>query len=722
MARVSISPVLMKSAAALAQGPRATLLTRIFQFQTDTVPVGAHPEVMRQNRDIRSVKLGDSERLLYHQDGDDVILLYADNHNGVDKWITRNRVQTHPRTKELQLWTEPSQLSNLTNDLDGQEIDDITGSEAHRFGSVAALPVQAVAPEPPGRVETPPFSEVPVEDLLALGVPESWVAIVLSLPRIDSIEETLSTHIPDEVVDRLIAVALGEAVIHVIPPENHGDTHVSTSQFQAVTDLEELQRILGHPMAEWMAFLHPDQLRLVTGRFNGPVKVTGSAGTGKTVVAMHRARAQARRGKQVLLTSFTNALCSNLVRNISLLCNTQEAQRIQVMTVDRAANRIALRAGFRLSMVTEQILSDDIAQAMTQEQGTQFTREWLEAEWRTVVDPNAIRTWEAYRDVERTGRVRPLTRDARRNVWNVFEGLISGWARYNKETFSGVAAIASHAVAEDPGIVERALGASVDVVIVDEVQDLDASRLRLVRAIAGDRPDSLMVVGDAGQRIYARPFSLRSCGIDVVGRSHVLRVNYRTSAQIRRFADKVNVFETDDLDSGTENRKGIRSILNGPDPEVFGSKDPADEELHLVETLRLWIAEGVKLSEIAVFVRTNARALAVRGALNETGIAAIDLDVDAVRGNETDAVTVTTLHRSKGLEYKAVAVVDAGDASIPLKSAVSRESEVDDLYRERDLLYVGMTRARDRLLVTWIGQPSRFLEDAMTAPGLAVVS
>jgi len=712
----------MKSAAALQQGPRAALLTRIFQFQTDTIPVGAHPEVMRQNRDIRSVRLGDSERLLYHQDGDNVILLYADHHDGVDKWITRNRVQIHPRTKELQLWSEPSQLTDTTNYLDGQTKDDLTGPEDHVSEQVATVPVEAAVLATPGRVETPPFREVPIEDLLALGVPESWVAIVLSLPRIDSIEETLSTHVPDEVVDRLLAVALGEAVIHVIPPENHGDTHVSTSQFQAVTDLEELQRILGHPMAEWMAFLHPDQLRLVTGRFNGPVKVTGSAGTGKTVVAMHRARALARRGKQVLLTSFTNALCSNLVRNISLLCNTQEAQRIQVMTVDRAANRIALRAGFRLSMVTEQILSDDIAQAMTQEPGIQLTREWLEAEWRAVIDPNAIRTWEAYRDVERTGRVRPLTRDARRIVWNVFERLISGWVKYNKETFSAVAAIASNAVAENPGIVEEALGASIDVVIVDEVQDLDASRLRLVRAIAGDRPDSLMVVGDAGQRIYARPFSLRSCGIDVVGRSHVLRVNYRTSAQIRRFADKVNVFETDDLDSGTENRKGIRSILNGPDPEVFGSKDPADEELHLVETLRLWIAEGVKLSEIAVFVRTNARALAVRGALNDTGIAAVDLDVDAVRGNEPDAVTVTTLHRSKGLEYKAVAVVDAGDASIPLKSAVSRESEVDDLHRERDLLYVGMTRARDRLLVTWTGQPSRFLEDAMTAPGLAVVS
>lgn len=722
MARVSISPVLIKSAAALAQGPRAILLTRIFQFQTDTVPVGAHPEVMIQNRDIRSVKLGDSERLLYHQDGDDVILLYADNHDGVNKWITRNRVQTHPRTKELQLWTEPSQVSSSTNYLDGQNTDGIQKSEAHVFGSVVALPVHAAVPVPPGRAETPPFSEVPVEDLLALGVPEAWVTIVLSLPRIDAIEETLSTHVPDEVVDRLLAVALGEAVLNVIPPANLGDTHVSTSQFHPVTDLEELQRILGHPMAAWMAFLHPDQLRLVTGRFNGPVKVTGSAGTGKTVVAMHRARALARRGKEVLLTSFTNALCSNLARNIGLLCNTQEAQRIQVMTVDRAANRIAVRAGIRLSMVTDQMLGDDIAQAMTQEPGIQLTREWLEAEWRAVIDPNAIRTWEAYRDVERTGRWKPLTRDARRIVWNVFERMISGWGRYNRETFSGIAAIASNAVAENPGIVEEAFGASIDVVIVDEVQDLDASRLRLVRAIAGDRPDSLMVVGDAGQRIYARPFSLRSCGIDVVGRSHVLRVNYRTSAQIRRFADKVNVFETDDLDSGKENRKGIRSILNGPDPEVFGSKDPADEELHLVETLRHWIAEGVKLSEIAVFVRTNARALSVRGVLNDAGITAIDVDVDAARGNEPDAVTVTTLHRSKGLEYKAVAVVDAGDASIPLKSAVSRESDTDDLHRERDLLYVGMTRARDRLLVTWTGQPSRFLEDAMTAPGLAVVS
>ncbi len=722
MARVSYSPVLMKSAAALAQGPRATLLNRIFQFQNDAVPVGAHPEVMKQNRDIRSVKLGDSERLLYHQDGDHVILLYAGNHDGVDKWITRNRVQAHPRTNELQLWTEPSQLSNLTNDLDGHQTDDMAGSEVYVSGSVAVLPVQAPVPEPAGRAETPPFSEVPVEDLLALGVPESWVAIVISLPRIDSIEETLSTHVPDEVVDRLLAVALGEAVIHVIPPESHGDTHVSTSQFQAVTDLEELQRILGQPMAEWMAFLHPDQLRLVTGRFNGPVKVTGSAGTGKTVVAMHRARALARRGKQVLLTSFTNVLCSNLVRNIALLCNSEEAQRIQVMTVDRAARHIALRAGIRLSIVTEQMLSDEIAQAMTQEQGIRFTREWLEAEWRTVIDPNAIRTWEAYRDVERSGRGQPLNRDARRVVWNVFERMISVWGRHNKETFSAVAAIAYNAVAEDPDIVEEALGSSVDVVIVDEVQDLDASRLRLVHAIAGDRPDSLMVVGDAGQRIYARPFSLRSCGIDVVGRSHVLRVNYRTSAQIRRFADKVNVFETDDLDAGTENRKRIRSILNGPDPEVFGSKNQADEELHLVEALRHWIAEGVKLSEIAVFVRTNARALAVRGALNDAGIAAVDLHDDAVRGNEPDAVTVTTLHRSKGLEYKAVAVVSAGDASIPLKSAVSRDSEVNDLYRERDLLYVGMTRARDRLLVTWTGEPSRFLEDAMTAPGLAVVS
>jgi superfamily I DNA/RNA helicase len=680
------------------------LLTRMFQFQDGSVPPGAHQELLKQaiDRGMRSVKLGDSERLIYQQDGDVIRLLFAGSHDEAYTWILRNRAEFHGPSQQFITYTDP----------DPEPMPVVDGVQLLEVASVAPPPITVTQPRtaPSG---PPPFDGFAQGDLERLGVPAGWVGKVMALPSVDAVEETLTDHLPEVVVDRLLAVALGEAVEVVAPAPPAEGEPASAPQFQLLEDIDEFRRVLDQPLEAWVGYLHPDQARIVDGRFAGPVKVTGSAGTGKTVVAMHRARTLSRRNRHVILTSFTNALCQNLERNINILCNNDEKSRIKIMTVDSLASKILTKSDDRTDVVTSEETLAELDRAWAARPIEGRTRAWLQSEFDDVFNAHGVRTWDAYREIPRVGRGLPLMEAQRKAVWDTVGPIFKRWAESGRDTFAGRAALAAAAVQADPQLVERTMGHRVGAIIVDEVQDLDACRLKLVRAVAGDRSDALMVVGDAGQRIYAPPVSLRSCGINVVGRSHVLRVNYRTTAQIRRFADKVNVDASDDLDEGLEQRRRVRSVRVGPTPNYVGSSTEADEVAQIVRAIQLWTTGGIQHGEIAVFVSTNQRADQCRHGLRTAGIPASDL---GGRPDEAaSAVTVTTLHRAKGLEFKAVVVAGASDQVIPSTRTLQSQDELG-LGRERDLLYVGLTRARDHLVITWTGEPSRFLLDAITAP------
>jgi hypothetical protein len=628
----------------------------------------------------------DLRAIIYREDGLD-LLLYVDHHDAAYQWARRRRVQRNARTGAIQVIVAP------------EEVD---------------LP----APRDPDRPAEPVFQAHSDEYLLSLELPETWLPMIRSVTEPEQLLDVVGD-LPAEVADRLMDLASGVLVAPPAPvaPALPG-TPVSLPRDAIVPELDDLMRMLDAPLAVWVAFLHPSQRQLASGSFGGPVKVTGSAGTGKTVVALHRARHQARQGKRVLLTSYVSTLCHNLEHNLGILCTDEELSRITVRTVHQEARALVGAAGEPIAA----ILGGNEVRALFERhlrgEPCALDPGGLQAEWDAIIEANGIDSWEGYRSVSRAGRGRALSVTDRRVVWSVVE-------RVKRH-------LASRRLTDWQGLCRRArelleLGrasAPYDAVVVDEVQDLSPQALRLVASLAGDGPDRLMVVGDGGQRIFSHRSSLLALGIDVRGRSRILRINYRTTEQIRRFADLV-LASADDMEGGRESRNGCRSIRSGTVPEAAGFDAPGEQYEHVCSQIAGRIANGLAADEIAVFARTKRYLEAVAKHLHRAGIETHLLEPEKGGGPVPGAVNLVTMHRAKGLEFKLGVVVDASKGVLPLPFALHQTSDPQDREEiaemERQLLYVSLTRARDHVLVTWVGEPSELLMEALTAPPLSEI-
>ena len=339
---------------------------------------------------------------------------------------------------------------------------------------------------------------------------------------------------------------------------------------------DELQAMLEAPLEKWMAFLHPSQRALVEAEATGPMKVTGAAGTGKTVVGLHRARRLARAGHRVLFTTFTNTLARNLERSLDLLCDAESRARITVSTVHHQALHLAQAAGVTAQPIFDADLRALVKEVLEREQ-LAADPDFVRAEWEHVVHAQGLQTWEAYQGARRTGRGQPLPVAERERLWPVFAAIRRDLAARGQADWPTFCHLAAEALRG--GRVE----APFDAVIVDEIQDLKAPDLAFLATLARGNEARLMLLGDAGQRIYPGGFSLTALGLDVRGRSHVLRLNYRTTEEIRRAADRVLGDEVDDLDGGTERRVHARSLLKGPEPALRGFDTQEAEAAGMVD-------------------------------------------------------------------------------------------------------------------------------------------
>lgn len=333
------------------------------------------------------------------------------------------------------------------------------------------------------------------------------------------------------------------------------------------------------------------------------------------------------------------------------------------------------------------------------------------SEWENVVQDQGVTCWDEYRKVSRKGRGLPLSVKARKQVWQVFSQVM------DKLDARGLADWPTiHRMAKER-LQAKMVMSPFDAVIVDELQDLRPQAIRLLPELAGTGENSLSLLGDGGQRIYNGRFSLKSLGIDVRGRSHTLRINYRTTEQIRRFADRLLNDQSDDMDGNQESRKKTKSLLQGPDPHTRAFETESLERSFIAKKIGELHADGLALDEIAIFSRTQRNL-----SLLEKVLAAADIPYHNLKQGqaESGAVNLGTMHRAKGLEFKAVFVVHVSDDQLPLGKVISKvqdEQILQDLVvRERQLLYVSLTRARDEVFVGWTGQPSRFLEEVLTAP------
>ncbi len=435
-----------------------------------------------------------------------------------------------------------------------------------------------------------------------------------------------------------------------------------------------------------------------------------TAGTGKTIVALHRAVHLARTnpGAKVLLTTFSKALANALKAKLAtLLTSTPDlAGQITVKAISTVGYDLYAARFGQPNIASPSLVRALLAKSAAEAEGHRFSQQFLHGEWEDVVDAWQIRSWEDYRDVARLGRKTRIGGKQREALWAIFARVRAGLNERNVVTWSDVFGRLTD---------EMTAGqkAAFDFAVLDEAQDLSVAEARYLAELAGQKPDGLFFAGDIGQRIFQQPFSWKILGIDVRGRSSTLRINYRTSHQIRAQADRLLPSTVSDVDGITESRRGTVSIFDGPLPVVERCRDAAHEAGKVAAWLKDRIAEAFAPDELAVFVRSEAELPRARSAVKSAGLGWVELGekADVAAG----AVAICPMHLAKGLEFRAAAVMACDDDVIPQADRianVSDETDLEAVYEtERHLLYVACTRARDNLLISGVDPVSEFVDD-----------
>ncbi|MFC3183289.1 3'-5' exonuclease [Cypionkella sinensis] len=546
---------------------------------------------------------------------------------------------------------------------------------------------------------------------MAFGVPEEWVNDVRAATE-DTLFDIIE-HLPQEAQEALLKLAVGEKPLPPEPapaladPFAHPDAQ---RRFRVLTNAEELKQALDYPWDKWAVFLHPAQAELVEKSFSGPTRVSGSAGTGKTIVALHRAvhLARANPGSTVLLTTFSRALANSLrVKLASLVAGEPSiAARIVVKAISTVGYDLYSERFGQPQIAAPAMIRSLVTKAASEIEGHRFSTHFLVGEWEDVVDAWQLRSWDEYRDVSRLGRKTRIGGKQRESLWSIFERVRAGLVERRIVTWSDVFG----------RLTDSLVGKSArpyDFAVIDEAQDLGVAEARFFAAMAVGRGDGLFFAGDLGQRIFQQPFSWKALGLDVRGRSFTLRINYRTSHQIRLHADRLLPTTVSDVDGNAEGRRGTVSMFDGPPPMVVACADASNECSVVGDWISARLKDGCSPSEVGVFVRSDAELKRARAAVKAAGARAVELN-DKVEV-ENGAVAISTMHFAKGLEFRSVVVMACDDDIIPQSDrieSVADDADLEEVYNtERHLLYVACTRARDHLLVTGITPVSEFVDD-----------
>jgi mRNA-degrading endonuclease RelE of RelBE toxin-antitoxin system len=714
-----IADTFTDSLARLTGEEQKAVKTTAFDLQLNPANPGMnfHKLDKAKDKNFWSVRVNKDIRLIVHRSEGNLLLCYADHHDKAYAWAERRKLEMHPRTGAAQL----VEIRETVKEIVVPKYVETTS-----------------APPAEPAIAKRLFIKISSDELLGYGVPVEWLNDVKNATE-DSLL-ALTDHLPAEASEALLELATGgkprtlvqheRIAAHAAPslvarysaehPDRARVSSVPTSgafnhpdaqrRFRNITSAEELQRALDYPWDKWTVFLHPDQRDIVERNYTGPARVSGSAGTGKTVVALHRATNLARTHSdaRVLLTTFSDTLANVLRTMLRRLLSSEPrlAERIDVYSL----NAIGLRL-YKAHIGPATIASDDIVRELVREAASavgnhKFGQHFLITEWDQVVDAWQLQGWEAYRDVARLGRKTRLPETQRRVLWSIFEHVRASLKSRSLITY---AALFTSLAA----VISKMTNAVFDFAVVDEAQDITVAHVRFLAALGGGRPNALFFAGDLGQRIFQQPFSWKALGVDVRGRSRTLRVNYRTTHQIRTQADRLLGPVVTDVDGNKEDRSDTISVFNGPSPTILHCATEVEE----ITTVADWIKEqamaGVMPNELGLFVRSEAQLGRAKAAAKASGLAFKVLDdrVDIVSGH----ISIGTMHLAKGLEFRAVVVMACDDEVIPLQArieTVGDDADLEEVYdTERYLLYVACTRARDRLLVTGVDPVSEFLDD-----------
>lgn len=687
MAKLMVHRQILKDFHKLPSKVQKRVSELISEFQRDphSPAIGLHPlnEKMLDPKVRGVTKLPDGYRaiVIAPEKGDTYVLMHIDSHDKAYDWARNRRFEVHEMTGVFQVF----------------DAEEVRAAAQH-------------AAEPSTKVAAYPLNKLSDDELFAAGVPRPLIPAVRSIQS-DNGLESLSEYLPPACRDVLFGMASGlsldeslaemlgaaPAEVKQAAPESTGDfskiEQAPNFDLVFVDDEEELKKILAGKLEEWRIFLHPCQRKLVYWKTNGPMNVNGAAGTGKTVALMHRAVHLARGltapNERILVTTFTTNLSVTIKHLIGSLAPDVPDRIIEVTNLHFLARTICDRSGWKGHIAEEDELAqiwEDVWLAPSTEE-LPMSKQELQSEYELVIDANGIDDEETYLTTVRSGRPR-ISREQRRAAWPIFRAFQRGLKKRNLLTFEG--AVHQARLAAEQGNFPR-----YRHVLVDEIQDFSLEALRLIRAISpiGEgMTDPLCTVGDGHQRIYRTKIPLSRAGIDIRGRSRRLKINYRTSQEIRRFAQGIlRGMEIDDLDGGVASTLGDHSVFKGPEPMIQKCKDDKAEAAAILAWVQLLQEQhGFATHEICV----TPYKPAIRGALDGAGIATLELQPrQEDPGEKEPGVRFGTMKRIKGLEFRAVALACA-DPADPMNKIADAE------IRDRCERYVAATRAREHLLVT----------------------
>jgi UvrD-like helicase C-terminal domain/AAA domain len=683
-----IADTFTDSLAKLTGDEQKAVKTAAFDLQLNR----AHPSLQfhkldkPKDRRFWSIRVSSDVRLIVHRTESSLLLCYAGHHDNAYHWAERRKLETHPKTGAAQFVEVRETVQEIM---------------VPRY-------VEVAQPAPP---KPELFARISDNELLGYGVPAEWLADVRCANE-DTLLE-LADHLPGEAAEALLDLATGVAPKVTQPvavgadPFAHPDAQ---RRFRVMVNVEELERALDYAWDKWAIFLHPAQRSLVERNYSGPARVAGSAGTGKTIVALHRAvfLVRANPDARVLLTTFSDTLANALRTKLRRLISNEPrlGERLEVHSMSAIGRRLYETNLGRPQIVSRESIREILSEASGAVEGHKFSLQFLLTEWEQVVDAWQLESWESYRDVVRLGRKTRLQEAQRVVLWSIFERVRSALKARGLVTYSDVfnrVALKLREIAHPP----------FEFAVVDESQDVSVPQLRFLAALGGRRPNALFFAGDLGQRIFQQPFSWKALGVDVRGRSSTLRINYRTSHQIRTQADRLLGPDVSDVDGNKEDRKGTISTFNGPPPDVLVLDTPQEETKAVSQWLIERTKEGIVPHEIGVFVRSGAELDRARAALADAKLPCkiLDDNVETTSGK----ASISTMHLAKGLEFRIVVVMACDDEIIPQQErieTVTDDADLEEVYNtERHLLYVACTRARDHLLVTSVEPASEFLDD-----------
>jgi hypothetical protein len=685
---VAISDDFLEAYAHIPRHQQKKVRAFMEKFKADPKSSAINYEKIHDVKDdrVRTVRIDQKYRavVLHPTDGSVYVLVWVDNHDEAMDWAKDRTFAVNPATGALQMFN---------------------ASEA----------AKVVERQPQKNTKSDLLSAHDDKTLLSFGVPELLLPAVRAISTLTDLDK-LAKHLPVEASEALHWLGEGispeevrEAVSAVTTTTvdtndlaaalQHPD---SKRRFVTIQSDAELTAILDAPLEKWRVFLHPSQERLVGKQFNGAARVIGGPGTGKTVVAMHRARHLATTlcehdSDRILFTTYTANLAQNVDENLRHLCGN-DYSKVECTHLHSWAVRL-LRDRFKKNcfVATQSELDKYWEEAIFAAEEFEFEPGFLRQEWESVVQANEITELADYLKVSRRGRGKTISRPERGRVWKVFMRFRDALERSGKTEWTSV-------------IREARKPLPYKSVIVDEAQDFRPDEWKLIRAIVPEGKNDLFIVGDAHQRIYGSPVVLSQCGINIRGRSSRLRINYRTTEQIRRWAmGMLKGLSFDDLDGGIVDEKGYRSLLGGPSPQVFAFESAKDEAEFIGEQVN-GLLETKKPTDICIVARTNKQLQDVyRPVLRNLNIKHTVLDKD----NKPQGVALATMHRVKGLEFPVMILAGINENTVPLKVkgiASDPAALKEHVERERSLLFVAATRARDLLIVTSSGSPSRFLQ------------